>query len=349
MDRRSFLKVSLHATGTAAVAGLPAGAALAGERAQPVELRSDARVLAVSVTSAADVPGAGASVARMARRLAAVTDGRLGLRMIEGGTGPLSMVSAGPAEAAFGPLAEDGALSPVVALLAGLPGSGAPSAETFAAWYEAAGGQTLLDDAAAALGVRAIAAGGAGGGAFLYARSEGPMRLAGRRFAAAGIAADVLRQLGAEPVALSVEALAPALADGQVDAVEAPALTALALGLPGIARGYARTALHPGGQVSVLAIGQATWDTLSGAERAALELVAGEEGRVSRAEQVAHGAVLAAVLAAAGTAETAVEPGDLAAFDAGVARWVADAARHDGAAERVLASLAAVAPRAAIA
>jgi TRAP-type mannitol/chloroaromatic compound transport system substrate-binding protein len=349
MDRRSFLKVSLHATGTAAVAGLPAGAALAGERAQPVELRPDARVLAVSVASTADVPGAGASVARMAQRLAAVTDGRLGLRSVERGAGPLTTVSSGSAEAAFGPLVDDATLSPVLALLAGLPGSGAPSAEMFAAWYEAAGGQTLLDDAAAALGVRAIAAGDAGGNAFLYARSAGPMRLVGRRIAAAGIAADVLRQLGAEPVALSAEALAPALADGQVDAVEAPALTALALGLPGVARGYARTALHAGGQVSVLAIGQATWDTLSGPERSALELVAGEEWRVSRAEQMAHGAVLAAVLAAAGTAEAAVLSGDLAEFDAGVARWVADAARHDGAAERVLASLAAVAPKAAIA
>jgi hypothetical protein len=235
MDRRSFLKVSLHATGTAAVVGLPAGVAFAGD--PPVELKPDARVLEVAVRSLADLPGAGASVARMARRLAAVTDGRLGLRAVEGGAGPLTTASSGGAEAAFGPLAEDAALSPTIALLAGMPGAGAMPAETFGAWYEAAGGQTLLDDAAAALGVRAMAAGASVGGGFLYARTDGPIRFTGRRIAAVGIAADVLQQLGAEPVSLSVADLAPALAEGRVDVVEAPALTALAIGLPGIARG----------------------------------------------------------------------------------------------------------------
>jgi TRAP-type mannitol/chloroaromatic compound transport system substrate-binding protein len=344
MDRRSFLKVSLHATGTAAVVGLPAGAALAGQPAAPVELRADARVLEVAVRSMADLPGAGASVARMARRLAAVTDGRLGLRAVEEGAGPVSIVASGVADLAFGPLAEDAALSPTIALLAGLPGPVTTSAETFAAWYEAAGGQTLLDDAAASLGVRAIAAAAQGGGAFLYARTEGPIRFADQRVAAIGIAADVLQQLGAEPVSLSVEQLAPALAEGRVDVVEAPALTALALGLPGAARGYARTALHPGGQVAVLAIGAGTWEALSGAERAALELVAGEEARVARAEQVAHEAVLATVLAAAGTSECAVEPGDAAAFRVGVAHWVANAGARDPAAQRVLASLSEMTP-----
>lgn len=342
MDRRSFLKVSLHATGTAAVVGLPAGVAFAGD--PPVELKPDARVLEVAVRSLADLPGAGASVARMARRLAAVTDGRLGLRAVEGGAGPLTTASSGGAEAAFGPLAEDAALSPTIALLAGMPGAGAMPAETFGAWYEAAGGQTLLDDAAAALGVRAMAAGASVGGGFLYARTDGPIRFTGRRIAAVGIAADVLQQLGAEPVSLSVADLAPALAEGRVDVVEAPALTALAIGLPGIARGYARIGLHPGGQVAVLAVGTATWNALSVADRTALELVAGEEARVARAEQVAHGAVLAAVIAAAGTAECAFEPGEVAAFEAGVARWVAEAAERDGAARRVLASLAAMTP-----
>ena len=92
--------------------------------------------------------------------------------------------------------------------------------------------------------------------------------LAGCRVHALGLAQDVLRGAGAEPVALPEERIADALARGDIAAAECGgALASLALGVPRVAKHVAGFSLSPAGTALSLAIRRGVWDDLGASDR----------------------------------------------------------------------------------
>ena len=213
MDRRDFLKT----TGAAAVA---AGAAGASARAtdEPIDgavqspaVLAGTRVLALANDYAAGLPGLGAE--RLARRIEAASDGRFRIELADG---------AADAELTYGLAARHASLHPAFAFFAGLPfgqGLDVPDHHT---WLAAAGGEMLWDELAAAFDFKPLVAGhtGASSGVWAGARLEQASDLAGARLHAVGLAADVLRSLGAIPVVMPAHEVRAALAGGDIRAAE---------------------------------------------------------------------------------------------------------------------------------
>lgn len=285
MDRREFLRTS----GGVAAAAVAAGSAAAASE-QPDEGASraaeDATVLRLAMPWPDDGKGFGDSARRLARRIEAATAGRYRIDIIEGVPSGIEAVRSGAADLYHVTEHHNVGLHPAFAYFAGLPWQASLSASDLESWLLVGGGQALWDGLAADFGVKPLLAGHTGPAALWSTRPlETLADVAGARIHATGLAAGVLKGIGAEPVPLAPQEIKGALASGALVAAEyGGEIAAMSLGLPEAApRAYA-TALTAAGSALSLGIGQALWERMSEADKAAIAAAAAEEVRVTLAE-----------------------------------------------------------------
>ena len=120
-------------------------------------------------------------------------------------------------------------------------------------------------------------------------RIDSMSALAGRKAHVAGLARDVARGLGLEPVSIAPGQLSGALQRGEILAAECGgAIISYALGLHAAAAYWAGTSIHRNGTALSLAIRRDLWERLPGSEQAALTAAAAAEYQLSLAEEEAH-------------------------------------------------------------
>jgi TRAP-type mannitol/chloroaromatic compound transport system substrate-binding protein len=293
MDRREFLIT----TSGAAVAASSAAATVAGAGEHGLKtpaVVSNARTFELAMPWRDDGRGAGDSARRLARRIEAMTDGRYRIEITA--EAPASFTSS----LQHGSAHDYAALNTAFAYFAGLPGTHGLAAQDFATWLTVGGGQMLWDDLAAEADVKPLLAGHSGATPPLW--SSSPLAslsdIAGRKLHAPGLAAEVARALGAEPVSIKPQDLTASVADGSVDIVEwGGLLTSMASGIAVHAKHATGTGLNTHGTALALHVSLSAWNSLSAGDKAIFEAAALQEFHASCAEARTHEAIARTTLA----------------------------------------------------
>ena len=283
MDRREFLK----STGAAAAAATAASATAQPTLAAPA-VAAGLQELRLAMPWAEGYAGPADWAHRLGQSIMQLSGGRYRIVPTFAVADGLAAVSADDADLYFGgdPDAHRG-----LAFFSGLPGDRGMSPQHLQTWVSVGGGQALWDDLAGELGVKPLLAAHTGRHSYLLAteRVESMAGLAGRKAHLHGLARDVGRGLGLEPVTLVPSELAGAMRRGDVLAAECGgAITSYALGLPGVAPHSAGTSFNRNGTAFFLGILRALWDGFGSAEQAMFAAAAAGEYQQSLAEEDAH-------------------------------------------------------------
>ncbi|MGQ0672263.1 MAG: hypothetical protein ACT4N2_05210 [Hyphomicrobium sp.] len=351
MDRREFLRTTgaVAATAAAAAAGSTAKAA---DESAPVHaplpspaIVAGTRLLRVAMSWPDNGSGPAESARRLVRSITQATEGRLQFEIVVGAKSGIGTIAAGEADAYFVSEDDNREQHPAFAYFAGLPGRHSARPFGHAAWMSVGGGQVLWDSLSAEFGVKAFTAGHTG-------RSIGlsrvdllstPADLVGRKVWAMGLARDVLRGLGAEPVTLPPSAVAVAIEKGEISAVDAGgAITSFALGAlrPGMT--CSAVSISRGGTALSFGLSRAFWEAMSAADQTIVSALCTNEFHTALAEEKAHRQLLAG--RALSTARARAEENDLLSAVARVSdAVVAHLAAIDARTERIRASRAAFA------
>ena len=286
MDRREFLKSTAAAAAGATTATAAAETALAAPA-----LSQGRQQLRLAMPWADAVAGPADQAHRLCQRIAQATGGRLRIAPSFEVADGLAAVRAGDADLCFASAHDNVEVHRGFAYFAGLPGERGLSPQHLQTWISLGGGQALWDELAADLGIKPLLAAHTGSRSYLVAteRIDSMSALAGRKAHVAGLARDVARGLGLEPVSIAPGQLSGALRRGEILAAECGgAIISYALGLPAAAAYWAGTSIHRNGTALSLAIRRDLWERLPGAEQAALTAAAAAEYQLSLAEEEAH-------------------------------------------------------------
>ncbi len=288
MDRREFLKstgaiAAASAVGTAATAaeGAPSAPAVSRQRRQ----------LRLALPWAESAAGPADWARRLSRHVASLSDERLRLAPVfEVGEG-LAAVRTGDADLYFGDITDDAGAHRAFAYFSGLPGDHGMAPQHLQAWVSVGGGQELWDDLAADLGIKPLLAAHTGTRSFLLAaeRIETMGALAGRRVRVHGLARDVARGLGFDPVELPPRQIATSVHNGDILAAECGgAIVSYALGLPSAAPYRAGASMNGNGRALALCVRRELWDGMDAPQQAILSAAAAAEFHASLTEEEAH-------------------------------------------------------------
>lgn len=206
------------------VLGLAAG--LAGGLASPAIVRAEAPVAWKFATAwPKDARGGGMSARRLAEQIAALSAGRLTVRIFAAGelASPADLfdaVAAGVAQLGHGTSADWPVRDPAFYFFSGVPFG--LSGHEQAAWLRFGGGQALWRSAYEPFGVVPFLAGSIGvPGAGWFRRPISELGdLMNLPMRSAGLSAELWRRLGANIVSLPPEGIAAAFAAGSIDAAE---------------------------------------------------------------------------------------------------------------------------------
>lgn len=304
MDRRSFLKTTTAAAAASAAAAplaiseAKAAAADAAPMSAPA-VHTSARELILAMPWRDSVTGPADQAFRIARRLESALDGRWRITPRFHAHGGLEAVMTADADLYFGTENHNLSVHPAFAYFAALPGAGTFNADDHTAWLTIGGGQELWDDLAAEFNVKPFLAGHLGRWPGLWSTRpiDSLADLAGLRVSVQGLARDVMRGAGAEPVHVPAEDLAAALLSGEIAAAEyGGPLTSLALGLPTAAAHINGFGVLEGGIALSLGIRRSLWDRLGNADRTIVTAVAAQSAQVSIAEMRSHEKPLRALI-----------------------------------------------------
>jgi TRAP-type mannitol/chloroaromatic compound transport system substrate-binding protein len=290
MDRRAFLKT----TGAAAAAATTASAAAATTETHNVAAPAVAkglRELRLATTWPDGVSGPADQAHRLAQRIATMSDGRYRIVIVPGLANGLATVLAGEADLYHGSEHDHLDQHRALAYFAGLPGDRGVAAHHLITWMLVGGGQSLWDELAGEFGIKAMLAGHSGDeGTFRATRAVATMReLSGEKVCVTGLARDVVRGFGLEPVAVAPADLPGALLRGDILAAEwGGALTNHSLGLTAAAPYAVGTSINRHGAALSLGMRRSLWDDLSAADQAMLAAAAAAELQLALAEDEAH-------------------------------------------------------------
>lgn len=282
MDRRDFLLAS----GSAAIAGaaLAAPLTLSSANAQTLPAMG-ARPLAVSVTDASGFSWTVASARELALRIEQASAHRFAVTLAgPTATSPEAKVTPALNLVRASNLVE---IDKAFAFATGLPGATALDAAAVDSWLTDAGGQTALDSLAAMHGLKVLLA-AHGGESFLWSTQPflKPADFAGKCVQADGLGSYVAAGLGAEPWRIVSNNTTELLATGEVAAVEASVLDAMAQGILRPAHFAAANMLVPHGNALALTMNLDVWQAMTTADQTAISTAARETYRQSvRANQ----------------------------------------------------------------
>jgi TRAP-type mannitol/chloroaromatic compound transport system substrate-binding protein len=287
MDRREFLK----STGAAAAAATAASAATAAP-AKPTpaapSIGTGMQELRLALPWAEGCAGPADWAHRLGQSITQFSGGRYRIVPTFAVADGLAAVGGGDADLYFG-AAPDTLRG--LAFFAGLPGDRGMNPQNLQTWISVGGGQALWDDLAGDLGVKPLLAAHTGAHSYLLAteRVESMAALAGRKAQLHGLARDVGRGLGLEPVTLAPGEIAGAMQRGEILAAECGgAVASYALGLPRVATYSAGTSINRHGAALFLGVRRALWDNFGAAEQAMFAAAAADEYRQSLSEEHAH-------------------------------------------------------------
>ncbi|HWK34310.1 MAG TPA: hypothetical protein VNR51_11590 [Hyphomicrobium sp.] len=288
MDRREFLK----STGAVAVTSAVGTAVTAAESAPSAPAISKRLTeLRLALPWAESPAGPADWARRLSQHVASLSDGRLRLALVFDVAGGLTAVRAGNADLYFGDVTDDTDAHRAFAYFSALPGEHGMAPQHLQAWLNVGGGQELWDDLAADLGIKPLLAAHTGTRSFFLAaeRVETMGALAGRRVRAHGLARDVARGLGLEPVELPPGQVAASMRSGDVLAAECGgAIVSYACGLPAAAPYAAGASIDGNGRALALCVRRNLWDTMSASQQAILSAAAAMEFHTSLTEEEAH-------------------------------------------------------------
>ena len=287
MDRREFLK----STGAAAAAATTATAVAAETTAAAPAVAKGLQQLRLAMPWADGVAGPADQARRLTQRIASMSGGKIRLMPSFGVANGLAAVQSGEADLYFAGAHDNVDAHRGLAFFAGLPGDRGLSPHHLQSWVALGGGQALWDDLSAELGIKPLLAAHTGSCRFMLAteRIDTMSALTGRKAYVEGLARDVARGLGLEPVSMAPAELAGAMQRGNLLAAECGgAITSYALGLHTVAPYATGTSINRNGMALSVGIARALWDRLGEADQALIAAAAAAEFQLSLAEEEAH-------------------------------------------------------------
>jgi len=291
MDRREFLKSTGAAAAAATTAAAVTGAAAAETALAAPAISKGLHELRLVMPWADGFAGPADQAHRLGQRIVTMSEGRIRVLPSFGVVNGLAALRSGEADLYFASEHDNLEAHRGLAYFAGLPGDHGLNPQHLQTWIGLGGGQMLWDELAADLGVKPMLAAHTGSRSYLLAteRVDAMSALAGRKAHVQGLARDVARGLGLEPVSVAPAHLAEAMRTGDVLAAECGgAITSYALGLHAAAPYWAGTSINRHGAALSLGIGRALWDRLSAADQAMFAAAASAEFQLSLAEEEAH-------------------------------------------------------------
>jgi len=281
MIRRNFLK-------GVGVAGLASAAAVSAFP-KPA-LAQGAKQLKMMTAWPRNSLGLGTSVERFAKRVAAMSDGSLTIRVFAAGElaplfKELEKVSSGEADMYHSFDSYYQTSSKAFNFFSGVP-FGLNAAE-HGAWIRYGGGREAWDELGKQFGVKGFMAGSTGMqmGGWYNKEVRTLADYKGLQIRIAGLGAEVVRKLGGTTVSLPGNEIFPALQSGAIHACEwfGPWID-LAYGLYKVAKFYYYPGFQEPNSTMTVAIGLKVWDGLSAEHKAIIEAAADAENDAVLAE-----------------------------------------------------------------
>ncbi|MFO1039165.1 MAG: TRAP transporter substrate-binding protein [Geminicoccaceae bacterium] len=244
-----------------------------------------------------NTPGVGTNAERFAKRVEAMSGGRIQIRLYAAGElvppfEGLDAVQRGTADLAHGTPYYWVGKSAALHFFTGVP-FGFTSAE-LAAWLYYGGGMDLWREVYGGLGVVPFYAGSSGVQAGGWFRKEinNLDDLKGLKFRIAGLGAEVMRRLGAVPETLPPGEISAALLSGRIDAAEwIGPWNDLAFGLFKVAKYYYIPAFHEPGPGLEIIVNKDRWAVLPPDLQAIVEAAASATANETYADFVYHNIV----------------------------------------------------------
>jgi TRAP-type mannitol/chloroaromatic compound transport system substrate-binding protein len=278
MKRREFLK----AAGTA---GLAASTALATPA-----LAQGKRELRMVTPWPKGMPGLGTGAERLAKRITAITEGEITVRVYPAGelVAPFDVfdaVSEGRADLYHGSEYYWQGKSPAFNFFASVPFG--LTANEMEGWVRQQGAQKLWDELAKSFGVKPFLAGnmGYGLGGWFKKEIKATADLGGLRIHMPGLGGEVLRRLGATALTLPGGEIYPALQASVIDgAVGLGPWNDMAMGLYKVTKFCYSPAFSEPGTALSLGINLKLWESFTPAQKVAIENATAAESSESLAE-----------------------------------------------------------------
>jgi TRAP-type mannitol/chloroaromatic compound transport system substrate-binding protein len=230
-----------------------------------------------------DMPGWWTSAVRLADSIAAMSDGRLKIKVyptdqLVHAFETFDAVSAGVADMYHAADNYFGKKVPALDIICSTPYG--MTADELSSWLGFGGGQALWDEVDAPFNIKPLAAMNTGvqmGGWFVK-QVNTPEDFKGLRYRMPGLGAEVLRRMGATVVTTPASEIITALKSGAIDASEwVGPWTDIALGLDKAADYYYYPGFHEPGTSATLGINKKLWDGLAASDRALIETAAQAE------------------------------------------------------------------------
>ena len=295
IERRKFLTAAgaVAATGAAAAASSFPAPALAQKRVEMVMVTTWPR----------DFPGLGTGAQRLAKRIDAMSDGRIKVQYFAakervGAFDSFDEVASGNAQAYHAADYYWKGKHPGWAYFTSVP-FGLTYTE-MNAWIRFGGGQQLWDELAGKFGLKCIMAGNTGVqmGGWFRKEINSPDDLKGLKMRIPGLGGDVMAKLGASPVSLPGGQIYENLVSGAIDATEwvGPWNDSF-MKFYEAAKYYYYPGMHEPGSMLAMGMNASWWGKLSNSDKAIIEAAASMENDVMMAEYNAkNGASLAKLI-----------------------------------------------------
>ena len=257
---------------------------------------SQKRSLKMVTTWPKNFPGLGTGAERLARRIEALSDGNLTIKVYAGGelVGPLEAfdaVSQGKADMYHGGEYYWQGKSPAFNFFCTVPmGMTAPE---ITSWIRFGGGQPLWDELSARFNVKAFLAGNSGTqmGGWFNKEMNSIEDFQGLRIRMPGLGGEVMKRVGATPVTKAGGEIFQALSQGNIDATEwVGPWNDLAFGFYSIVKNYYYPGIHEPGTALALGLNLDLWNDMSATEKAWIEAASATENDVMLAEFNANNA-----------------------------------------------------------
>ena len=342
-SRRDML---IRATGLVAGAGLVASCGSAqDDKPEAPAVIGKKRKLTMVTSWPKNFPGLGTGAARVAKRIEALSDGRITIKVyaageVVGALGIFDAVAQGQADMYHGADYYFQGKSPAFNFFAAVP-MGLTANEHFA-WIKFMGGQDLWDELSGTYGVKPFMAGSSGTqmGGWFAKDIKSLDDFKGLRIRMPGLGGEVFRRLGASPVTMAGGDIFQALSQGNLDATEwVGPWNDLNFGFHTVIKNYFYPGIHEPGTILSCGLNKALWEDMSAQEKAIIEAATDAENTVMLAEFNARNAEALDVLI--GKHEVQLKRFDDAILKALAnvsAKVLADAAKTDDITARVFES-----------
>ncbi len=286
MRRRDFLRTS-----ALAITALGTGSAAGPARAAPAVLKKT-RDFIVASPWPQSASGFSDLAFGFTRRLEQAFGGRVKCHLETRPGGSIDALGRGGADLHIGFEHENVPHYAAFGYFAGLPGHMGLDGETFGDWLTSGGGQALWDACSAPFGKKSLMIAHTAIGGGLWTKGDLPA-LTGKKIAAQGLAADVLKGLGAVVTSIDMNAAGAAMASGKADAIEvAHLIEALETGVAQSATTAFLPGLYRRGSTLAVSLKRELWDSFDAEAQALVSDVAAEYSRRKTTELRANDRML---------------------------------------------------------